>query len=121
MFASFQFNSINIRNNGLAKVSAQSFNIFGCIPSGPQALSSFNCCNFINISSSVNVISFKTLFSGTLFSNSGKILSPSYSIVNTDSKNFRRTSAISWSFVVVSPSTFLKCGMTGFTFCLLLT
>ena len=41
MFANFQSNgttpldndSMNIRNNGLAKVSAQSFNMFGCIPS----------------------------------------------------------------------------------------
>ena len=45
-----------------------SFNIF------LQALSSFNFCNFINISSSVNVISFKTFCSGTLFSNSFLIL-----------------------------------------------
>ena len=44
MFANFQSNgttpldndSVNIGNNGLAKVSAQSFNIFGCIPSSSR-------------------------------------------------------------------------------------
>ena len=91
-------NALYILDNSFAKISAVSFNAFGCIPSGPGDLFGF-------ISSSNLWTSFSSIWCSahlTFISLGSRLgISPSGSMVKTLLKNSANTSAFSPSFSVV--------------------